>query len=200
MNELSAILNSPYSLPGGLAVVVLLVIWLVLVRRGRRKTLLAADNLLRETSYGQLQALILPSAEDGEIQLERIVLLRDTIMVVEIRDVAGVVFGSDRMQDWTVIDGDRRYTLANPQTRLLDCVAAVRQFLPDVAVDGAVLFTDAAQFTKGIPRHVVTVAEWLKQYPKLKNKERQSLPPLLEPAWQQLKDASIDAQVGKLLR
>ena len=61
----------------------------------------------------------------------------------------GTVFGSDKMQDWTVIAEDRRYTFPNPQPSLYDRIAAVRQIVRQVPVAGRIVFLDGAEFTKG---------------------------------------------------
>ncbi len=46
---------------------------------------------------------------------------------LEVKDIDGAVFGSDKMSDWTVIAAKRRYTFPNPQHALYDRIAAVRQ-------------------------------------------------------------------------
>ena len=46
---------------------------------------------------------------------------------------------------------ERRFTFANPQPALFDRVAAVRQVVRDVPVEGRILFLDGAEFTKGVP-------------------------------------------------
>ena len=55
------------------------------------------------------------------------------------------------MSDWTVIADDRRFTFPNPQPALYDRIAAVRQIVRQVPVEGRVLFLDGAEFTKGVP-------------------------------------------------
>lgn len=183
-----------------IAIVVLLLVWLVLRWRRDRDPLRVAHNLLSQTSFDELHGIVIPSAEDGEIQLDRVVLTDNAIVVVEVRDIRGVVFGSDRMQDWTVMNGDQRFTFSNPQMRLLDCVAAIRQIVPDDRVEGVILFTDTAQFTKGVPAHVSTVSEWASNHPRLKGRQRDERPVHLERAWELLRDTAVDAQVGKLFR
>ena len=73
------------------------------------------------------------------------------VVVVDIKDVQGNVFGSDKMDKWTVIADDKRFTFNNPQPALYDRIAAVRQIVRQVPVAGRVVFLDGATFTKGIP-------------------------------------------------
>ena len=85
-------------------------------------------------------------------------------LVVDVKDVEGNVFGSDSMQDWTVIAEDRRYTFPNPQPALYDRIAAVRQIVRQVPVAGRILFLDGAEFTKGVPEMVCNLEELVAEF------------------------------------
>ncbi len=74
------------------------------------------------------------------------------------------MFGSDKMQDWTVISDNHRYTFTNPQHALYARIAAVRQIVRQVPVIGRVLFLDDAKFTKGVPGLVSTLDSLLKEF------------------------------------
>ena len=71
------------------------------------------------------------------------------LLVVDLLDHPGAVFGGDQMIEWTVIGKKRRFTFANPQHALYDRMAAVRQLTGDVPVDGRVLFTLRSDFPEG---------------------------------------------------
>lgn len=187
-------------LVSSIAILLLLFIWLIVRWRRDRDPLVLAYSLLEQTTFDELRGIVVPSAEEGEIQLDRVVLTANAIVVVEVKDIRGVVFGSDRMQDWTVINGEQRFTFSNPQIRLLDCVAAVRQIVPDDRVEGVILFTDTAEFTKGVPNYVSTASDWSGEHPRIKVRERDERPAHLEHAWEKLRDTAVDAQVGKLFR
>ena len=138
-----------------LAAVVLLVIWFVY-----RRFFAGGDSLekvLSDISFQRVEALIIPSADEGEIQVDQLLLTSHGLLILEIKDVQGAVFGSDKMQDWTVIAEDRRYTFPNPQPALYDRIAAVRQIVRQVPVAGRVVFLDGAEFTKGVPSLVCSL-------------------------------------------
>ena len=144
------------------AIAVLLLIWLIYKRffagRGSLEKTLAAIG------FDHIEGLIIPSADEGEIQVDKLILTSQGLLILEIKDVQGTVFGSDKMQDWTVIAEDRRYTFPNPQPALYDRIAAVRQIVRQVPVAGRVLFLDGADFTKGVPSMVCTLDELVAEF------------------------------------
>ena len=140
---------------------VLAVRFLIRFRRNWRRTLVRE---LGSVSYDHHAGIVLPKADDGFIHIDLVLLMSDGVLVVDTKDVSGIVFGSDRMDQWTVIDGPRRYTFANPQAALYDRVAAVRQVLRGVPVKGRLLFSRDARFEKGRPADVVTIDELLADY------------------------------------
>lgn len=184
---------------GGLVIGLLILIALVL-RRRRNDGVRQLREGIAAVSYEALHEIIIPGADDGDIQLEHVILTENGIAVVETRIVDGVVFGSDRMQDWTVIAGDRRFTFANPQHRLYDCVAALRQIIPDAPISGHILFSDAAQFTKGVPSDVAVLRDWLKQFAKVNRKKVPPRVEMLRKDWATLRECAVESQMRRLIR
>ena len=103
---------------------------------------------------GCLKNALIPDGNGGHIHLQYALLTRRGILILDIKDVEGHVFGSEGMQDWTVLANDRRYTFANPQPGLWDRLAAVKRLTPEVPVTGYVAFGAKARFSKGQPRSV----------------------------------------------
>lgn len=197
MSEFLDTLPAP-ALWGSLATVALLLLVLLtlLITRHRRSKSTAA--LLESISYDLLREIVVPKADEGEIQIEYTLLTAQGVLVIETKDVEGVVFASDRMEDWTVIAGDRRYTFANPQPTLYDRVAAVAQVLADVPVEGVILFPTGADFSKGRPRHVTALDDLLAEYPRIdRNRDRSRVAAFL-PHWERLRNEAVSARVGRL--
>lgn len=103
--------------------------------------------------------VLLPDAAGGEIHCDFLLLTRRGLLVVDFRDVTGVVFGGRHMDEWTVMDGNLRSTFANPIEPLLDRMAAVKLLAGDAPVEGRVVFTGRAEFPKGLPPQVVMLRE-----------------------------------------
>jgi hypothetical protein len=182
-----------------LSIVSLLVVALLLRRLFGRDSFQQLERLLALVSHEQLSDIVLPKADDGEIHLDHVLLTEQGIIVIDLKDVRGVVFGGDRMQDWTVLNGDRRYTISNPQPALLDRVAAVKQVVTDVPVEGRIVFSDEAEFTKGVPSHVCTVSELVDSLPRVRRNANSQVRNAFTLQWDQLRSAAIDVRVAKLI-
>jgi len=141
-----------------LAVALLLAAGLAfMIYRRRRRS---PQNRLGKCSVDLLSQVLLPNDEDSQIHLEFLLLCPRGVVVLNLKNVAGNVFGSDAMQEWAVITGKSRFGFRNPQDGLFDRVAAVKRLLPDtVPVHGYIAFGRQAVFTKGIPSHVVMFEE-----------------------------------------
>jgi Nuclease-related domain len=129
-------------------VVLLLAGWAIYRRYRRRPRL---QQVLSEIAYDRIEGLLIPNSDEGEIQIDHLLLTSQGLLILDVKDVVGKVFGSDKMQEWTVISSERRYTFPNPQAGLYDRIAAVRQIVRQVPVAGRLLFLETAEFTKGVP-------------------------------------------------
>ncbi len=156
----------PAEFPGAYALllllVVLLLIWLVVrARRDRGRTL---AKVLDAIAFARIEHMVIPDGDEGEIQIDHLVLTAQGLLIIDVKDVIGAVFGSDMMQEWTVIAKDRRFTFANPQPALYDRIAAVREIVRQVPVAGRIVFLDGASFAKGVPGLVTTLDELLDEF------------------------------------
>ncbi len=165
-------------------IVLLLLIWLVVRRRRGQSRSLA--GVLNAIAFERLQGLIIPKADEGEIQIDHLVLTAQGLLIIEIKDVVGTVFGSDKMQDWTVIGDDNRFTFNNPQPALYDRIAAVRQIVRQVPVSGRIVFLDGSSFTKGIPSLVCNLDELLEQFGERDKAAANTKIDAFRPHWEQI--------------
>jgi len=185
--------ESPWILPL-LAAVLLLIIWFVYRRFFRSGGSLEA--VIADIGYQRIEALVIPSADEGEIQVDQLLLTSHGLLILEIKDVQGVVFGSDKMQDWTVIAEDRRYTFPNPQPALYDRIAAVRQIVRQVPVAGRVVFLDGAEFTKGTPSLVCNVEQLAADFGEPDKNAAKFKIEAFKPYWELIQKAATQKSVA----
>ena len=171
-----------------LAVVLLLLIWLLYryVRGGGGKL----QRVLDEIAFERIEQLIIPSADEGEIQVDHLLLTSQGLLILEIKEVEGIVFGSDKMSDWAVISDDRRYTFSNPQPALYDRIAAVRQIVRQVPVEGRVVFLDGAEFTKGVPDLVCDLEGLVAEFGEPDKNAARFKIEAFKPHWELIKQAA----------
>ena len=153
--------ETPWLLPvlGVGVLVVAVIVWRRFFGRGN-----ALERALADISYERIENLVIPGADEGEILVDQLLLTSQGLLILETKDVQGAVFGGDKMSDWTVIAQDRRYTFRNPQPALYDRIAAVRQIVRQVPVNGRVLFLDGAEFTKGVPSLVCDLDQLVRDF------------------------------------
>jgi Nuclease-related domain len=129
--------------------------------RFRRSNEAAIGNI----AYESLRDVLVPNGNGGFIHLHYVLLTQRGLLVVDLLDLPGAIFGGDQMIEWTAIGRKRRYTFANPQHALYDRMAAVKLLSGDVPVDGRVVFTTRSEFPKGRPRNVLRIDDLPNQFP-----------------------------------
>lgn len=168
------------------AAVLALVIGGVLWRRLRGRHT-GPRTALEAVAAAALHDVLVPDGMGGQIYIEYLLLTNRGIVVVDVKDFAGVVFASDQMQEWTVIGKGRRFGFPNPQGTLLDRVAAVRALVRGVPVEGHIVFASEADFSKGRPRYVLLASELEKRFKKPADDDRERLTEAFAPHWTRIK-------------
>jgi len=150
-------------------------------RRVARVTAGAADYL---------RNVLVPDGNGGDYHLDFVLLTSRGIVVIDMRDITGNVFGGDQMTDWTLIEGARRITFVNPQSGLYDRIASVKAIAVDTPVEGRIVFTKRAKFPKGLPRFTVMLESVAAEFPRLGAAELEIAVSKYRPGWQRLKEAA----------
>jgi hypothetical protein len=170
---------------GALVVLVLLSAWLFLRRRRGPEI----KQALEAVSIERLQNVLLPDGMGGHIQVEHLLLTGQGLVVIDAKSFAGTIFASERMEEWTVIGKQGRFTFPNPLGTLYDRVAALRQLVRDVPVAGHVLFAGSADFSKGRPRDVLSATELVERYRRPEKEDIERLLVAFAPHWERVKSA-----------
>ena len=178
-----------------LLVVMLLALLAVYQRRFRKARTL--KKVFGAIAYDRVDQLIIPSADEGEIQIDHLLLTAQGLLIVDIKDVCGAIFGGDKMQDWSVISDDHRFTFSNPQHALYDRIAAVRQIVRQVPVTGRVVFLDDAEFKKGTPGLVSTLDSLQKEFSENDRAVGKSKVEAFKPHWDMIRDKALSGHFGR---
>jgi hypothetical protein len=180
----------PVAWAGALGAVVLgLALWWL----GRWYRAYRARRLLRTAVTGgaadHLANALVPDGMGGGFHVDFLLLTMRGVVVIDLRDVRGNIFGGDQMADWTVMDGARRFTFTNPQSALYDRIAAVKALTGDVPVEGRIVFTRRGKFPKGLPKWTLMVDALRAEFPPVEYQSHAEATAPLSEGWRRLKDA-----------
>jgi hypothetical protein len=152
-------------------------------RRSERRRL---HGTIAAIGVEHLREVLVPDGMGGSMHVDYLLLTSRGIVVIDLRDVRGNIFGGDQMTEWTVMSGANRQTFPNPQHALYDRVAAVKQLAGDVPVEGRILFTRSGRFPKGLPRWTLMVDSLLSEFPPPDSEAAQNWVEGYREAWQAL--------------
>lgn len=138
--------------------------WLWRRHRARRASEIERARVL-EVAYDSLRDIMVPDAAGGPVHIDYLLLTARGMLVIDYRDIAGVIFGGEHMDEWAVMSRSRRFTFPNPLGPLYDRVTAVRLAAGDAPVDGRVVFTEHGRFPKGQPPQVTMLDALTREYP-----------------------------------
>jgi hypothetical protein len=150
-------------------------------RRVARVTAGAADYL---------RNVLVPDGNGGDYHLDFVLLTSRGIVIIDMRDFVGIVFGGDQMTAWTLMTGPSRTTFVNPQAGLYDRIASVKAIATDTPIEGRIVFTKRAKFPKGLPRFTVMLESIAAEFPKLGAAELEIAVAKYRPGWARLKEAA----------
>ena len=167
------------------AAVVALIAWLYLLFRQYRYRK-AIDAAIGSVAYEMLKNVLIPNGNGGQIHVHYLLLTQRGLLVADLLDRPGAIFGGDQMLEWTAIGKKQRYTFANPQHALYDRMAAVKLLTGEVPVEGRLLFTVRSDFPKGKPRNVLRIDDLTDDFPPV-DKTRGNITAAFGDVWANVK-------------
>jgi Nuclease-related domain len=150
-------------------------------RKARRTAVIGA-------SVDHIANCLVPDGAEGGFHVDFLLLTAQGVVVIDLRDIRGNIFGGDQMAEWTVMDGARRFTFTNPQSALYDRIAAVKALVGEAPVEGRILFTHRSTFPKGLPKWTLMLDAMRGEFPAAEAEGSPAAAPYAE-AWGRLKAA-----------
>lgn len=154
----------PWAYPTAGAVVFIALLAWVLVIWNKHRAAQKMEQTIDSIAYDVLRNVLIPNGMDGHIFLQYLLLTERGLLVIDLLDRPGAIFGGDQMVEWTSIGKKRRYTFRNPQHVLYDRLAAVKSLAANTPVDGKVVFTTRSEFPKGKSTYVMRIDELTSQF------------------------------------
>lgn len=172
--------------PALIAVAVLGIIALIAKLILRRKAQQKIEASIAAIAYDILKDVLVPNGMGGHLHVPYLLLTERGLLVIDLLDIPGAIFGGDQMIQWTSIGRKSRYTFANPQHLLYDRMAAVKLLADEVPVDGRLVFTLRGEFPKGRPRAVLRIDELDDEYPVV-DRLRSNVAGAFNDVWQNIR-------------
>lgn len=173
-------------------IAILLLVWRWYRRRRARAAVLAA---VTGGAFEYLRDMLIPDGQGGSLHLDFLLLTARGCIVIDMRDIAGNIFGGDQMNEWTVMHRDRRYTFSNPQAGLYDRVAAVRALAMELPVEGRVVFSARGRFPKGLPRYTLMLDSVAAEFPATEREQSGAVPEPWRTDWKRVGEACRPSQL-----
>lgn len=157
-------------LAGGLAVFVIGIIWL-LYRIFFRKSpsQMQIEQILKPYKKDELTNVILPDGLGGYLEIEKLFLLEQGILILRDYPISGHLFGAEKIEQWTQIVEGRSYKFTNPLHHLELARQAIRGLIPKMPVFCHVVFTAESNFPKGKPASVSVISSFEQDMQRLFN-------------------------------
>lgn len=164
--DMNALLQYPnllyWALPLAAALLIVFVVTIVWWRKTAMRR--RVTKALKAVAQDYLSDVVLPDGLDGHIHIDYLVLTGAGILVLDIKDVPGAIFGAPKMDQWAVMQGNHRFTFRNPLGPLAERIGAVKALAPNTDVQGYVIFTPRGSFPKGLPESALTLELLVEQF------------------------------------
>src|SRR5256885_11093777 len=142
--------------------------------------------------------VLVPDGMGGGFHVDFLLLTARGVVVIDLRDVTGNIFGGDQMAAWTVMDGPHRFTFTNPQSALYDRIAAVKAVAGEVPVEGRIVFTLRGRFPKGLPKWTLMLDGLRAEFPSTELTAPSESDARIREGWQRLKEAVKPSYMGHM--
>jgi hypothetical protein len=162
----------------------------------RRRMRVVRAFAVTSCGFDHMRDVLVPDGQGNSLHVDFLLLTARGVIVIDLRDIAGNIFGGDQMSAWTVMHRAQRFTFVNPQTGLYDRIAAVRALAQGLPVDGRIVFTGRGQFPKGLPRHTLMLDSLPSEFPV---SDRETMRTVLErwmPAWSAIRKSVAPSQLA----
>jgi hypothetical protein len=169
----------------GCALLVLLAALAFLVWRRRSGNEKKISRAMSRIGEAVLHKIVIPDGMDSIIYLDYLLLTPHGLLVIDVMDYKGLLFGGERTDTWTQIVGKHSYKFENPLYQNEARVASVRALLPKIPVRGCVVFTNDGRFPRTRPANVYMLDALNEELKGSLGKT--AIPPDLRDAWERLK-------------
>ena len=168
-----------------LALVVIFIVFFIYFRYRKNRFSRKIHKQLKCMSYDMITNIVLDNGLDQYAQFDYLLLTQQGVIVLDVKNYAGHIFGADKIDEWTQIIDRKSYKFANPFFELGHKIELLKEINKSIDISGLLLFTDDADFPKGCPDNITNVKMLKDSYPKL---AKQEIPIAMQGPWGEIKN------------
>lgn len=112
-------------------------------------------RLLNAIGIKQKHNLIYSDELDGSFKVDRLILLKNSILLISLKQYAGNIYCAEKISEWTQVIDKKSHKFRNPLFDLENQITALKTIIPGITVKGALFFDHTATFPKGHPNSVL---------------------------------------------
>jgi hypothetical protein len=112
-------------------------------------------RLLNSIGIQQKRNLIYSDNLDGSFKVDLLILLKDSILLISLKQYDGNIYCSEKIAEWTQVIDKKSYKFHNPLFQLENQITALQMIVPGIPIKGALFFDHAATVPKGQPSNVL---------------------------------------------
>ncbi len=162
------------------------IIWLFVHILGKNKETNKIKKIVKEMGVDFIQDAALPDGLEGFVFIDYLILTPAGILVVDVQNYNGFLFGGAAVNEWTQMIGHQSYKFNNPIPVNQHHVQSVLTHADDVPVRGRIVFTSLGNFPKGIPAGVSTAGSFKEDVAFAFNAVGNSIPEIYRQTWTNL--------------
>ena len=122
------------------------------------------DRFLRKHFHDVIPHAELPDSMGGNIFADFLALNADGIYVIHYRDYPGILFGGEKLDQWTQVIGSKSYRFDNPLYHNQLFLNEVGRLVQGVPVTGVLVFSDQGDFPRARPDGVFLCREFRESF------------------------------------
>ncbi|MFT4607632.1 MAG: hypothetical protein ACI9V8_000342 [Urechidicola sp.] len=155
-------------------------------------------RLLNAIGIKQQHNLIYYDEIDGDFKVDRLILLKDSILLISLKQYAGNIYCAEKIPEWTQVIDKKSYQFHNPLFELKNQITTLQAIVPGITIKGALFFDHTAAFPKGHPSSVLHQGN-IPAYFLTRFEVADAAYPVLK-AWETLVELSQSADINEQLR
>lgn len=138
-------------------ILAVIIVWIIIRYINKESGNKKITKIIKKMATGYVQNIAIPDGLEGYVFIDYLVLTPTGILVINVQDYNGFLFGGENINEWTQMIGHKSYKFKNPLPQVEHHVQSVKLHVDDVPVRGRIVFSSAGEFPKGIPQGVSTI-------------------------------------------